>query len=166
MAAPTTGRTLLVTNRPGAYPSISHALAEASPGAVISIAGGIYAETVELAGAQVTLVAADGAQVIIDGSSTEIPALLARDQYSRTRAVRGEQVLDLGCRAGRSGGRGVRTARGHHNLGGHRRRDHRRHGRRSGNPHLHGIQVRITRGVRIDELRGLVVDDVLAAATR
>ena len=78
MAAPTTGRTLLVANRPGTYPSIGHALAEASPGAVISIASGTYVETVELAGAQVTLAAADGAQVIIDGHSAEIPVLLAR----------------------------------------------------------------------------------------
>ncbi|UUV30107.1 right-handed parallel beta-helix repeat-containing protein [Amycolatopsis roodepoortensis] len=73
MTTSTPGRVLLVARRPGAYPTIGDALTEASDGAVITIAGGEYAETVELSGLRVTLAAADGATVVVDGRGAERP---------------------------------------------------------------------------------------------
>ncbi|MFJ8913014.1 right-handed parallel beta-helix repeat-containing protein [Amycolatopsis sp. NPDC102389] len=73
MTTSTPGRVLLVAQRPGAYPTIGDALVEASDGAVITIAGGEYAETVELAGLRVTLSAADGATVVVDGRGADRP---------------------------------------------------------------------------------------------
>ncbi|MGY6650732.1 right-handed parallel beta-helix repeat-containing protein [Amycolatopsis sp. TRM77291] len=73
MTTSTPGRVLLVARRPGAYPTIGDALTEASDGAVITIAGGEYAETVELTGLRVTLVAANGATVVVDGRGAERP---------------------------------------------------------------------------------------------
>ncbi|RSM63261.1 ATPase [Amycolatopsis sp. WAC 01376] len=73
MTISTPGRVLLVAQRPGAYPTIGDALTEASDGAVITIAGGEYAETVELTGLRVTLAASDGATVVIDGRGADRP---------------------------------------------------------------------------------------------
>ncbi|MFK0247615.1 right-handed parallel beta-helix repeat-containing protein [Amycolatopsis azurea] len=73
MTTSTPGRVLLVARRPGAYPTIGDALAEASDNAVITIAGGEYAETVELTGLRVTLAAADGATVVVDGRGADRP---------------------------------------------------------------------------------------------
>ncbi|MEU8417953.1 right-handed parallel beta-helix repeat-containing protein [Amycolatopsis japonica] len=73
MTTSTSGRVLLVSQRPGAYPTIGDALVDASDGAVITIAGGEYAETVELAGLRVTLAAADGATVVVDGRGADRP---------------------------------------------------------------------------------------------
>ncbi|RSM76422.1 ATPase [Amycolatopsis sp. WAC 01375] len=73
MTISTPGRVLLVSQRPGAYPTIGDALTEASDGAVITIAGGEYAETVELTGLRVTLAASDGATVVIDGRGADRP---------------------------------------------------------------------------------------------
>ncbi|WP_410649854.1 right-handed parallel beta-helix repeat-containing protein [Amycolatopsis sp. cmx-4-54] len=73
MTTSTPGRVLLVAQRPGAYPTIGDALTEASDGAVITIAGGEYAETVELTGLRVTLAAADGATVVVDGRGADRP---------------------------------------------------------------------------------------------
>ncbi|WP_409490074.1 right-handed parallel beta-helix repeat-containing protein [Amycolatopsis sp. cmx-11-12] len=73
MTTSTPGRVLLVARRPGAYPTIGDALAEASDGAVITITGGEYAETVELTGLRVTLAAADGATVVVDGRGADRP---------------------------------------------------------------------------------------------
>lgn len=73
MTISTPGRVLLVAQRPGAYPTIGDALTEASDGAVITIAGGEYAETVELTGLRVTLAAADGATVVVDGRGADRP---------------------------------------------------------------------------------------------
>ncbi|RSN65176.1 ATPase [Amycolatopsis sp. WAC 04182] len=77
MTTSTPGRVLLVAQRPGAYPTIGDALTEASDGAVITIAGGEYAETVELAGLRVTLAAADGATVVVDGRGADRPVFRA-----------------------------------------------------------------------------------------
>ncbi|HET6289115.1 MAG TPA: right-handed parallel beta-helix repeat-containing protein [Amycolatopsis sp.] len=79
------GRVLLVAQRPGAYPTIGDALTEASDGAVITIAGGEYAETVELTGLRVTLAASDGATVVIDGRGADRPVF---------RATGGELVVE------------------------------------------------------------------------
>ncbi|TCO54776.1 right-handed parallel beta-helix repeat-containing protein [Actinocrispum wychmicini] len=73
------GRILLVGQRPGAYPTIGHALADSPDGAVISIAEGTYAETLDLTNARVTLAAAQGARVIIDGTGVGRPVLRARN---------------------------------------------------------------------------------------
>jgi Right handed beta helix region/ATPase family associated with various cellular activities (AAA)/AAA lid domain len=71
------GPTLKVGQRPGAYPTIAHALADAGDGAVVSIAAGVYPETIELTGRRVSLVAEDGGQVVIDGSRAEVPVVVA-----------------------------------------------------------------------------------------
>ncbi|OXM45636.1 right-handed parallel beta-helix repeat-containing protein [Amycolatopsis alba] len=73
MTISTPGRALLVARRPGAYPTIGDALAEASDGAVITVEGGEYAETVELTGLRVTLAATDGASVVVDGRGADRP---------------------------------------------------------------------------------------------
>ncbi|WP_410602860.1 right-handed parallel beta-helix repeat-containing protein [Amycolatopsis sp. lyj-90] len=74
MTLSTPGRVLLVARRPGAYPTIGDALAEASDGAVITIAGGEYAETVELTRLRVTLAAVEGATVVVDARGADRPA--------------------------------------------------------------------------------------------
>jgi len=71
------GRTLRVGSRPGAYPTIAHALADAGDGAVVVIAGGRYQETIELTGRRVSLVAADGEPVVLDGRGAEVPVVTA-----------------------------------------------------------------------------------------
>ncbi|GAB3712265.1 hypothetical protein GCM10027598_18710 [Amycolatopsis oliviviridis] len=71
------GRALLVARRPGAYPTIGEALAEATDGAVVTIEAGEYAETVELTGLRVTLAAAKDADVVIDGRGAERPVFRA-----------------------------------------------------------------------------------------
>ncbi|WP_181774780.1 right-handed parallel beta-helix repeat-containing protein [Amycolatopsis pittospori] len=73
MTTSTPGRVLLVASRPGAYPTIGDALTDASDGAVITIAGGEYPETVELNGLRVTLAAAEGATVVVDGRGADRP---------------------------------------------------------------------------------------------
>ncbi|OLF11186.1 ATPase [Actinophytocola xinjiangensis] len=70
-------RTVQVGSRPGAYPTIAHALADAGDGAVIAIAGGRYPETVELTGRRVSLVAADADPVVLDGRGTDRPVVVA-----------------------------------------------------------------------------------------
>ncbi|WP_027943975.1 right-handed parallel beta-helix repeat-containing protein [Amycolatopsis taiwanensis] len=69
------GRMLLVADRPGAYPTIGHALADAGDGTVVTIADGTYREVLELTGSRVTLAAANGAKVVIDGSGADQPVL-------------------------------------------------------------------------------------------
>ncbi|GAB3465147.1 right-handed parallel beta-helix repeat-containing protein [Actinophytocola sediminis] len=71
------GRTLQVGSRPGAYPTVAHALADAGHDAVIVIAAGVYRETIELTGRRVSLVAVDGAQVVLDGGGGEVPVVAA-----------------------------------------------------------------------------------------
>lgn len=71
-------RTLPVAARPGAYPTIAAALADAGDDAVITIAAGRYPETIELTGRRVSLVAADRAEVVIDGSGAAVPVVIAR----------------------------------------------------------------------------------------
>ncbi|MBB5852023.1 right-handed parallel beta-helix repeat-containing protein [Amycolatopsis umgeniensis] len=73
MTTSTPGRVLLVARRPGAYQTIGDALAEAPDGAVITIAGGEYAETVELTRLRVTLAAVEGATVVVDGRGADRP---------------------------------------------------------------------------------------------
>ncbi|MEV6964117.1 right-handed parallel beta-helix repeat-containing protein [Hamadaea sp. NPDC051192] len=72
-------RTLLVSGQPGAYPTIGHALADAPPDALISIAAGTYLETLELVDVTVTLAALAGAKVVIDGTGADRPALRAKN---------------------------------------------------------------------------------------
>ncbi|MGZ0148969.1 AAA family ATPase [Kribbella sp. WER1] len=85
-------RTLLVSpDRPGAYPSIGSAVLDAPDDAVISIAPGVYLETIDLADRSVTLTA-DGDDVIIDATTAAAPVL---------RASGGRLTLrDLTIRAG------------------------------------------------------------------
>ncbi|MEV0272610.1 right-handed parallel beta-helix repeat-containing protein [Hamadaea sp. NPDC050747] len=73
------GRTLLVSRQPGAYPTIGHALSEAPPGAVLSIAEGTYLETLDLVDITVTLAAVAGAKVVLDGTGTDRPAVRAKN---------------------------------------------------------------------------------------
>jgi len=68
-------RTLLVApDRPGAYPSIGTAVLDAPDGAVVSIAPGVYRETIDLADRSVTLTA-DAGEVVIDATSAQSPVL-------------------------------------------------------------------------------------------
>ncbi|MBP2354647.1 hypothetical protein JOF29_005757 [Kribbella aluminosa] len=70
-------RTLLVSpDRPGAYPSIGAAVLDAPDDAVISIAPGVYLETIDLADRSVTLTA-DGDDVVIDATTAPAPVLRA-----------------------------------------------------------------------------------------
>ncbi|MFC4003763.1 right-handed parallel beta-helix repeat-containing protein [Prauserella oleivorans] len=74
-----TGRTVLVDpDRRGAYPAICEAVLEAPDGACVAIAAGTYAETLELHERRLTLRAADGAEVVLDGAGADVPVLLAR----------------------------------------------------------------------------------------
>jgi hypothetical protein len=81
------GRTLPVAARPGAYPTIAHALADADDDAVISLAAGVYAETVHLTGRRVSLVAAAGAEVVLDGSAAAGPVVVARGGALTLRGI-------------------------------------------------------------------------------
>lgn len=70
-------RTLLVSpDRPGAYPNIGAAVLDAPDDAVISIAPGVYRETIDLADRSVTL-SADGDDVVIDATTSPAPVLRA-----------------------------------------------------------------------------------------
>ncbi|HEY0472256.1 MAG TPA: right-handed parallel beta-helix repeat-containing protein [Kribbella sp.] len=90
---PAPSRVLTVAaDRPGAYPTIGSALLEAPDGAAVAIAGGTYAETLELSGRSITLQAEAGATVVLDGDGADCPTL---------RAVDGELTLrGLDVRAG------------------------------------------------------------------
>ncbi|AGM08733.1 right-handed parallel beta-helix repeat-containing protein [Amycolatopsis keratiniphila] len=96
MTTSTSGRVLLVAQRPGAYPTIGDALMDASDGAVVTIAGGEYAETVELSGLRVTLAAADGATVVVDGRGADRPVFRTT---GGALALEGIEVLAGGASA-------------------------------------------------------------------
>ncbi|ONI67131.1 ATPase [Kribbella sp. ALI-6-A] len=82
----------VAADRPGAYPTIGSALLEAPDGAVVAIATGTYAETLELSGRSITLQAEAGGTVVLDAAGADRPAL---------RAVDGElTVRGLDIRAG------------------------------------------------------------------
>ncbi|OLR95283.1 right-handed parallel beta-helix repeat-containing protein [Actinokineospora bangkokensis] len=95
-------RTLLVSpGTQGAYPTVGAALAEAPDDGVITIAEGVYAETFELVDRRLTLRAAEGAAVVLDGSGGDWPVLLARggalallgiEVRARVAALRAERV--------------------------------------------------------------------------
>jgi Right handed beta helix region/ATPase family associated with various cellular activities (AAA)/AAA lid domain len=71
-------RTFLVApGRHGAYPTIGDALRNAPDGGVIAVAAGVYAETFELAGRQLTIRAHDGGEVVLDGTGGDWPVLKA-----------------------------------------------------------------------------------------
>ncbi|TVT26552.1 AAA family ATPase [Amycolatopsis rhizosphaerae] len=116
MTTSTPGRTLLVSQRPGAYPTIGDALGQAQQGAVITIDAGSYPELLELVGLRVTLAAAPGANVVIDGSGGTHPVLQVRGgsvvlQGIELRAGQGAAIVaeDAGLTAQRckvTGGRG------------------------------------------------------------
>jgi parallel beta-helix repeat protein len=72
----TMARTLTVSSRTGAYPSIQDALEVASDGTVISIEPGVYAEAVRLRGRRVSLVAAkEPGSVTIDAAEAGASAV-------------------------------------------------------------------------------------------
>ncbi|MFI5955608.1 right-handed parallel beta-helix repeat-containing protein [Cryptosporangium sp. NPDC051539] len=72
-------RTLLVSSsRPGAYPTISEALAAATAGTVVSVEAGEYTENLELPGIDVTVTAADGAEVTIAFRDRYAPLIRTR----------------------------------------------------------------------------------------
>ena len=72
-------RTLLVApGRPGAHATIGDAVRDATDGSVISIEAGEYGEVFDLAGRQLTLRAAEGAKVTLDGTGSEWPVLRVR----------------------------------------------------------------------------------------
>ncbi|WP_020673990.1 right-handed parallel beta-helix repeat-containing protein [Amycolatopsis nigrescens] len=74
-----TSRTVLVDpGRRGAYPTVGAAILDTPDGTCVSIAAGTYAETLELADRIMTLRAAEGAEVLLDGTGAEVPVLLAR----------------------------------------------------------------------------------------
>ncbi|AXB48427.1 ATPase [Amycolatopsis albispora] len=90
MMTTSAGRTLLVDPAGhGAYPTLGEAVLDAPDGACVSIAAGTYAETLELAGRRLTLRAAGGAEVLLDGTGADVPVLLAR---GGTLAVHGVNV--------------------------------------------------------------------------
>ncbi|ADB29863.1 AAA ATPase central domain protein [Kribbella flavida DSM 17836] len=69
----------VAADRPGAYSTIGSALLDAPDGAVVAIAAGTYAETLELSGRSVTLQAEAGATVVLDGDGADWPTLRAVD---------------------------------------------------------------------------------------
>jgi hypothetical protein len=77
MSQSLTSQTLTVSQtRPGAYPTIQDALEVAPDGATISIDAGTYAETVRIAGRQLTLLSANGpGSVVVDASELDLPAI-------------------------------------------------------------------------------------------
>ncbi|KAA9161325.1 AAA family ATPase [Amycolatopsis acidicola] len=82
-----TGRKLLVANRPGAYPTVGDALAEAPYDAVITIADGSYPELLILEGLRVTLTAEPGAKVVLDGGDAAHPVLQARGGFLALQGI-------------------------------------------------------------------------------
>ncbi|MEU7787883.1 right-handed parallel beta-helix repeat-containing protein [Amycolatopsis sp. NPDC049159] len=94
-----TGRTLAVAARPGAYATIGDALADAGDDAVITVAAGTYHEVFELAGRRVTIEAAAGAAVIVDGGGADQPVFAI---HGGSLALRGIEV--------RAGGAGAISA--------------------------------------------------------
>ncbi|NBH04804.1 ATPase, partial [Amycolatopsis sp. SID8362] len=81
--------TLEVAARPGAYATIGEALADAGDDALITVAAGTYREVFELAGRRVTLVAADGAAVVVDGAGADRPVFAVQ---GGSLALRGIEV--------------------------------------------------------------------------
>ena len=73
-------RTLQVDpSRPGAYPTISDAVGEASEGSTIQVAAGTYAETVDVSGLDLTIVATEGEEgVTVDGADSYNPTISCR----------------------------------------------------------------------------------------
>ncbi|WP_330273898.1 right-handed parallel beta-helix repeat-containing protein [Lentzea sp. NBC_00516] len=85
----TTSRVLQVApDRHGAYPSIGDAIRDAPDGGVISVAAGTYAETFDLTDRRLTLQAHDGADVVIDGTGADWPALRVRGGSLTVRGIR------------------------------------------------------------------------------
>ncbi|TQS43831.1 right-handed parallel beta-helix repeat-containing protein [Cryptosporangium phraense] len=79
--------TLLVSpSRPGAYPTLSEALAAATPGTVLSVEAGEYTENLELLGVDVTIAAVEGAEVTV----------ACRDRYTPLIRTRGATVTLTG----------------------------------------------------------------------
>jgi hypothetical protein len=76
----------VAADRPGAYPTIGSALLEAPDGAVVAIAAGTYAETLELSGRSITLQAEAGT-VVLDGAGAECPTLRAFDGELTVRGL-------------------------------------------------------------------------------
>ncbi|GAB1509202.1 AAA family ATPase [Actinophytocola sp. KF-1] len=99
-------RTLPVGTRPGAYPSIAHALADAGDDAVVAIAAGVYAEAVELTGRRVSLVAAPGAEVVLEGGVVASGGALTLRGIELTGAIAATDVELVVDRCVLTGGHG------------------------------------------------------------
>jgi ATPase family associated with various cellular activities (AAA)/Right handed beta helix region/AAA lid domain len=89
MIMPASRTVLVAPGRHGAYATVGEAVLGAPDGACVSIAAGTYAETLELLDRSLTLRAAEGAEVVFDGSGADVPVLLAR---GGTLAVHGVTV--------------------------------------------------------------------------
>ena len=77
------------TDRPGAYPTLAEALLDAGAGATVVLAAGTYDEALDLVGADVTILAADGveaADVVVGGSSYD-PTLRVRGGSLTVRGI-------------------------------------------------------------------------------
>ena len=104
------GRTLPVGSRPGAYPTIAHALADAGDDTVVTIAAGVYAETVELTGRRVALVAAPDAEVVLQGMVVARGGALTLRGIELTGAIDAGDVELVVDRCVLTGGRGPAIA--------------------------------------------------------
>lgn len=81
-------RTVLVDpNRPGACGTIGEALSDAPDGTSITIAAGTYEETLELVGRRLTLCAADGGEVTLDGTGGDAAVIQVRNGQVALRGL-------------------------------------------------------------------------------
>ncbi|MFI9815342.1 AAA family ATPase [Saccharothrix variisporea] len=97
---------LHVSDRPGGYPTLGQALADAPDGTVITLAGGTYAEAVELTGRRVTLQAAAGASVVLDGPLRAVGGELVVRGIEVRGGIATDDVALIVDRCTVSGGRG------------------------------------------------------------
>lgn len=65
--------------RAGAYPTVGEALGDASAGATVVLAAGTYPESVQVLGKDVTIRAAEDAEVVLAGSGDHVATLACRD---------------------------------------------------------------------------------------
>lgn len=92
-------RTVLVDpQRHGAYDSIGAAIVEVPDGTCVAVAAGTYPETLELVHRSISLTAAVGTEVIIDGTGSDVavPRAMAGSLTVRGLTVRAVGVLPRG----------------------------------------------------------------------
>jgi hypothetical protein len=82
-------RTLIVSaHRHGAFPTIGDAVANADAGAVVAVAPGEYAESLELTGKQLTIARGEGeGEVVLDATAAHRPVVRARDSKVTLREL-------------------------------------------------------------------------------